>query len=314
MRGYSVHMRRVLLAVFCLTAASGSQDVEATIKEARADLEANRPTWARSKLKAALSDLRETKGEMLTQDAADVLIELGGTYRKLNQEAEALAAFEEAADILTQLHGADDGRLTMAHSKLADAHASAGAHDKALPLYRTILTSMRKQLGKAHPGYTWTLDRLAHSAMGAGKPKVAAKALKQLLELAETTPAPDSVTDAPQIQASLQLRYATALATTGQLVEALEQAQAAEAAFAASGSQFSFEHAQSINGVAGVLEKLGRDDEAIAAMTRAHEFVQGSADEDVVRGAERNLAGLKAHVKRKRERQAREKAQDAREL
>lgn len=308
-------MRRALLVAFCLTAAHGALDVKSTIKEAQADLEANRPTWARSKLKAALSELREMeKSEELAQDAADLLIELGGTYRQLSQEAEAIAAFEEAADILTQLHGADDGRHTMALSKLADAHASAGAHAEALPLYRAMLTSMRKRLGQTHPGYSWTLDRLAHSAMGAGKPKAAAKALKQLLELAGTTPAPDSIADASQIRASMQLRYSTALANSGKLVEALEQAEAAEAGFAASGSEGSLEHAQSINGVAGVLEKLGRDDDAIAAMTRAHDLVQGSEDESVVRGAQRNLAGLQAHVRRKRERQAQGQAQDTREL
>ena len=57
----------------------------------------------------------------------------------------------------------------------------------------------------------------------------------------------------------------------------------------------------STNGVAGVLEKLGRDDEAVSAMEKAHVLAieaRGGDDPAVLR-AKKNLDGLRAHVKRK---------------
>ena len=57
----------------------------------------------------------------------------------------------------------------------------------------------------------------------------------------------------------------------------------------------------STNGVAGVLEKLGRDDEAVAMMEKAHTLAieaKGTDDPAVLR-AKKNLDGLRAHVRRK---------------
>jgi len=56
-----------------------------------------------------------------------------------------------------------------------------------------------------------------------------------------------------------------------------------------------------------VLEKLGRDEEAISAMERAHQIAVNARDlaDPMVIQAEKNLRGLKAHVMRKRERATR---------
>ena len=62
------------------------------------------------------------------------------------------------------------------------------------------------------------------------------------------------------------------------------------------------------NAVAGLLEKLGRDEEAVAAMERAAELAveaaDGDANEPIARSAARNLAALQAHVRRKQERKS----------
>ena len=60
------------------------------------------------------------------------------------------------------------------------------------------------------------------------------------------------------------------------------------------------EHAFSVNAVAGVLEKLGRDEEAISTMARAAELAAGRrpADDPLVVAAQKNLAGLKSHIAR----------------
>ena len=50
-----------------------------------------------------------------------------------------------------------------------------------------------------------------------------------------------------------------------------------------------------------ILEKLDRDEEAVATMEEAHALVASArdADDPIVNGAQRNVAGLKAHLKRK---------------
>ena len=64
----------------------------------------------------------------------------------------------------------------------------------------------------------------------------------------------------------------------------------------------------SLNGIEGVLERLGRFDEAIEAMGEDHTLASRSpdADPEVVRQAKRNYEGLMAHVRRRRESESRE--------
>ena len=65
----------------------------------------------------------------------------------------------------------------------------------------------------------------------------------------------------------------------------------------------------SLNSVAGILEKLGRDDEAIEAMGAALKIVQALGEDvmpsssEMARQAQRNYDGLKRVVARKRERE-----------
>ena len=81
----------------------------------------------------------------------------------------------------------------------------------------------------------------------------------------------------------------------------------------------SLEHAASLNGVAGVLEKLGRDELAVTYMAKALDAAQAvvSADPEMdpklVEGAQANLNGLKKHVARKQAKQ-RQREAEAQEL
>ena len=73
-------------------------------------------------------------------------------------------------------------------------------------------------------------------------------------------------------------------------------------------TSFPLDASLAANAVAGLLEKLGRDEEAVAAMGRAAELAveaaDGDANEPIARSAARNLAALQAHVRRKQERKS----------
>ena len=57
--------------------------------------------------------------------------------------------------------------------------------------------------------------------------------------------------------------------------------------------------AMALNGVAGVMEKLGRGGEAGAKMAEALEAARAHGGDKMVAQAERNLAGLRRAVERK---------------
>uniref|UniRef100_A0A7S0NMZ4 MalT-like TPR region domain-containing protein n=1 Tax=Calcidiscus leptoporus TaxID=127549 RepID=A0A7S0NMZ4_9EUKA len=282
-------------SVFAVYAAVVFGQLSAARTEARKLLDAGKPYLARAKLKAAI----ELQRKQQTQEVADLLSDLADVYSRLDKEAEALAALEEAAETVAVLHGHGDSRYGLALDKLAGAHMQAGEHGKAYELYQELLDAMRRNLGTAHPGYQFMLSKLAQAAAAADKQHAAAEAFGELLEMANPSRAAEDV-------ASVRVQYSIALAKMGKLEKALKQAILAEQEYAASEGAGSLQHAASINGVAGVLEKIGRDDEAVAAMSRAHELVQAldhaqPDKEERLRQAKRNLDGLKEHIRRKRE-------------
>mmetsp|Transcript_70154 Transcript_70154/g.156304 ORF Transcript_70154/g.156304 Transcript_70154/m.156304 type:complete len:112 (-) Transcript_70154:122-457(-) len=60
--------------------------------------------------------------------------------------------------------------------------------------------------------------------------------------------------------------------------------------------------AYSVNGIAGVLEKLDRNDEAISAMEEAYRLsveALGSESDPIVQRARKNLNGLRQHIQKK---------------
>jgi tetratricopeptide (TPR) repeat protein len=249
--------------------------------------------------------------EPMATGAANLLSDLGGVYQRLGQESEALAVLEEAAELLRAIHGDKDPRHGMAADKHADALVQNGHHSQAAAIYRRLLDTMAINLGRNHPGYQLTLSKHANAASAAGKHGMAAKAYAEMLELygAATKAAgssdmdggKDAVDPSGQEEASIRVQYARALAGATRYDDALREAVRARDAFAASTAAGSLEHAASINGVGGVLEKLGRDEEAVKAMGEAYQIARKAVDatpSDVAQ-AKKNLEGLKAHVRRK---------------
>lgn len=272
-------------------------------------------------------------GHADTQGAADLLVDLGLVYQRLGQQSEALAVMEEAADALRGLYGERDPRYGMAADRLADAHVQNGDHAIALQLYQKLLEAMKKGLGRRHPGYQLTLRKAADTASPARKPKVATKLYSELLELMEAEKietaeggggggmgmggapvgAPGSgsktVEETIVALASTRIKYAQALVATGRLNDALKQAEQARDSYADSPEMAgSFDHAASMNGVAGVLERAGRYDEAIEAMREAYELAKRieGIDPAMIEGARKNYEGMKSVIAKKRKREERE--------
>ena len=259
-------------------------------------------------------------GKSAASGAADLLGDLGNVYQRLGRQAEALAVLEEAADMLKTLFSERSPRYGMAADRLADALVQNGDDAAAVPLYRQVLANLRKTLGESSPAYALTLSKLANAASSAGKSKTAAKTYGEMLDLMGDdapggagggaaagggggggSPGADGE-DPVAASASVRVRYARSLAGAGKYADALKEAERARDEFAASSAANSLEHAASINGVAGTLEKLGRYDEAISTMAAAYEMGKRApgADPRLVEQAKRNLNGLRAHVDRKR--------------
>jgi len=292
------------LALLLAVAVFAGVDYEAMRTQASKAASEGKLKQARSTLKHALADLR-SKEKKPTQVAADLLGDLGGIYRRLDQQAEAVAAFEEASEVLLVLHGPKDPRYSLALDKLGDMHVEAQNFDLALTVYKNILDAMRVHLGTSHPGYEPILAKAASAALQAGKPRSAAKKFKELLGFQDRRGPPPAGQEGQSVAgvAQVRIQYARSLAAIGALEEALRQANQAQEAYAAESSLTgSFEHAASFNGLAGVLEKLNRDEEAVSAMAKALEIAQGLNEPEWTEGARRNLAGLKAHVARKADR------------
>lgn len=272
-------------------------------------------------------------GKKTAGGVANVLGDLGGIYQRLGQQIEGLAAMEDAADVLRAAFGEGDPRYGMAADRHADALVQNGQHAEALPIYRRLLKTMRTGLGISHPGYQLTLSKMAHAAADAGKHTSAIKSYAEILGYIDGAiqESADHLDDAKAREtkgghpktgdvqpeaasdsaANVRVQYARALAHAGRLDEALIEGERAHRAYSGSPtSAGSLDHAMAANGLAGVLERLGRDQEAIARMSEAHGYVERlpSADKKVVDGAQGNLEGLKAHIARKTRRQAQAKA------
>ena len=295
------YLTALIMGLLLSVDADLDEESAAARTEARKLLDAGKVYPARAKLKAAIAAQRERQTKP-TQVVADLLMDLSEAYSYLKQEAEAIAALEEATDLSAMLHGRGDSRYGLAKDKLADAHMRAGEHTKAHALYEELLDAMRRGLGKSHPGYQFTLSKAAQAASAAGKHRKAADAFGELLE--STDASAMETLEAVQNAAGARVQYSVALAKAGQLEAALEQASLAERAYAGSAAAGGLEHAASINGVAGVLERLGRDGEATAAMRRAYDLVEALDESEPdkaerLRQAKSNLQGLEAHVRRK---------------
>eukprot|EP00966_Prymnesium_polylepis_P179593 4158269-Prymnesium_polylepis.1 len=242
---------------------------------------------------------------------AEVLGELGEVYEQWNRHTEAIGAYEEATELIEAAHGRTDPRFGIAADRLADAHAHVGNRKMAVALYKELVQLMLDgPMGTTHPGLRVTLGKLGTEALAAGDAQAAAKAYGRLLELArgdDTAPAAGARADAHlQLARALSMPgkrdAATPKAFRTRLERALSHAHKAAEGFTRLPDGDPMDVAYSTNGVAGVLEKLGRDDEAVSAMERAYALTvdaKGSEADPAAVRAKKNLDGLRSLAMRK---------------
>ena len=85
----------------------------------------------------------------------------------------------------------------------------------------------------------------------------------------------------PGAVARARVRYARHLAGAKRLKDALKEAEKARDEYDSHPTlKGSLEHAMSLNGVAGILERLGRYDAAVEAMGEAYRLAQSASDAD----------------------------------
>ena len=309
----------------------GAEAAKTAINTARRLATDGKRKQATDVLKAALKEAQRLDGSQEAQ--ADLLSGLGEIYSESNKQAEMVGAFESSADLLVEKFGANDGRVSVAADRLAEAYRRSGEPVKALPLFRRLAKELKKNFGVGHVVYQQTLSKLGSAASAANKPKAAVKAWRELIKLLQQ--APRQMQDGSEL-ATVRRQLAKDLATSGALEAVLKEAELARSYYeekfdelsSASGNAVSgasggpssgesggdgsskgpdaaLEHAFAVNAVAGILEKLGRDDEAISTMESAYEMARASGraeDDPLVMQGKSNLAGLKRHVERKRQR------------
>ncbi|KAL3932777.1 MAG: hypothetical protein SGPRY_000566 [Prymnesium sp.] len=269
---------------------------------------------ARGELKAHIRTLTAPNER---EERAEVLGDLGEVYMHMEKHNEAIAAYEEAIDILDDMHGRADPRRWVAAEKLADSHAQLANHAVAVGLYKDVVQNMLESpFGNSHPGMRVTLGKLGSSALAARDAHNAVSSYETLIQLAEGD---DSEAAASaRADANLQLSRALSMpskkgasrgskAEKARLLRALKHARTAKKLFEQLPEGESMDVAYSTNGIAGVLERLDRNDEAISTMEEALQLTisaKGSeTDPDVVR-AKKILEGLRSHIKRKLSRAA----------
>jgi len=253
---------------------------------------------AQHTLKEAMAELRAGK-RAATELYAHLLGDLAGIYAELGKVSEALAAREEAVDVLQPLIDRQSPQFTKALEQLADARLQAGEYLEAASLLRDILPGMREGLGSTHLACRQTMSKLAGALFDGGKPRAATKVYSQLVAVFEGLEPNDIAAE----RAYAHLQLSRTLGASGSFERALHHAERAREMHASGALPQGdpVQHAFSLNAVAGVLEKLDRDDEAIHAMEAALEVATRAwqADDPMLARAHQNLAGLRAHVQRK---------------
>ena len=299
--------RRTLLLLAVAALASAADDAQPKppgLSEFRKDVRtllASQPAQAAKLLKEAFAKLppagdAEEEGYSPTQEHADLLSDLAEAYLRSGEALKAIDVLEEAGVMLRKLHGASSPMYGVALNRLGDAHFEAGKYAEAAGLYKLLLPGMRKDFAGnvEHPALRKTIEHYARASAHAGKHGVAAKAYAELID---TVP-PGA--ESREETAELSLKAASEFATAGKPKAALPHAEKARELFAAGvgGDDDAMRHAMSLNGLAGVLERLDRHDEALAAMAQALEIAraQRGDNDPIVASGRKNLAGLQAKV------------------
>lgn len=320
-------MLRVALLTLLGSAAAASSNAVDRAREEAAELRRDaQQQKAQARLRAALSQLTAAQGAdaSLTEGHAQLLSDLAKVYTDQGKETEAIAAGEEAVEIYTQLFGLKDGRRTMEMDRLAQVHMAFKRHSAAADLLAAQISAMRAMPAMPPEAFQQALARRGQALLGAGANAEAAEAFKELVTMltplvnAAVENAEEAVEGAEEAArdrlAETQLQAARALAMSAApmsakrkkasrtLEEALGLATAARDAYASLPSRRqTMTHAFALNGVAGILERQHRHEEAIHAMEQSVEMARTAADATphLVTVGERSLAGMRKKIKGK---------------
>lgn len=238
---------------------------------------------------------RDPRYGMAADKYADALVQHG-------DHALAITFYRQVLSNLKRTLGVSHPGYQLTLSKMASAAKNAGKDSSATKAYAEMLELMNAELASsARPG-TAGSSAAGGGEGGAGGGGGGDDDDPDGEHAAREEERKAAFDEGKVGAAAVRVQYARSLAGQKKYVEALKEAEKARDEYAASAAANSLEHAASLNGVAGTLEKLGRDDEAIGAMEAAYKMAEKapSADASMVSQAKRNLDGLRAHVKRKR--------------
>ena len=266
----------------------------------------------------ALELLQEQVAEtLLSSDTirGEVQEEIGDIYRTLGRHTDAVASYERATTRFERVFGSSPatyyGKVA---NKLADAHLNAGEPAKAMDLFVFLANSMEKAFGKKHPAFGAMIEKVGTAALASGDATTAVRAYSDLLAQHDHN---DGSDEAKVGRASDRLKMARALSESGDPAAALEHAEEALQMYSNGSIAHAGGHVYALNGMASVLEKMGREAEAITKLDKAIALVGDAPDADNegqrMQKLQKSLGGLRAKMraKKKLEKEAAKEAMEA---
>eukprot|EP00967_Tisochrysis_lutea_P134655 scaffold238112_cov30-Tisochrysis_lutea.AAC.1 len=306
-------MRRFcpLLAWLASAALGSGVDVAALVREGQELVATGNPAKAQLLYRDTLGKLGLSNE--VAEARASLFEALAEAKSAQGKDADAVGAMEAAHEVLNDALGPNHAKVGSVLGRLADAHAAAGDHSSAANALGQLVAGMRAQnVGAMHPGFRHSLSKYAAALAAAGRRSDSIKVYKELIEMMTSLP-PEHV--GGEIAAA-HVALATQVAQTANeksLNEALGYAQLARRMHddpnlhgdksRLSGAE-PLDAAIAANALSGILERLGRDEEAVEEMDLAYRLAVSVVGEDdqLAMHAQRNLEQLRRHIQRKAER------------
>jgi tetratricopeptide (TPR) repeat protein len=300
----------VLLAAVCAFAvshvtASSKEDETAQLKAVQEEIRVLQrevvELLGTKKYEKAIETLQERGSKFLrlygerSWPMAEVSSSLAEAYlacgAPCDKESDAAELYEKAALVKREAYGESDPQYAQAVEKAADAFVQVGEHKRALRHYKVLAKKVAQGLGEHHQGMKNVLMKLGECAMKAKKWKAAAKAFSRVVagELS------------PEEAVDTRMSLSVALSRLTRHEAALEHAEAAKDLAAKKFSKTDLRYAKALNAVAGILERMDRDEEAVGLMREASDIVVkklGGEDPMSVQ-AQKNFEGMQSHIRAK---------------
>lgn len=224
----------------------------------------------------------------VSSSLADVYMSCGATCDK---EADAAVLYEKAALVRRDVTSERDPEYASLIEKAADAFFKIAEYKRALNHYKHLVKKVRAGLGEGHEAVRIVQRKLGDCAMKSGNYNIAAKTFQKILD--------GHLAGDDEVHARVSLSVAQA--KLGRHMEALENAESAKQSAKKHFGSSDFHYAKALNSVAGVLERLGRDAEALRLMEEASDVVQNSMgrQDPVSIQARRNVEGMRSFIRAK---------------